>query len=113
MRTSASRSRRRQRDRDALADADAHGRERELAFPQRQFERGCPGEPRAGSAEWVAERDRAAVRIDVFGIVSEAEVAQHRQRLRREGFVQFDHVELRGRQPRTFYFGSFSLSSSR
>ena len=51
-------------------------------------------EPRARHAERMAERDRAAIRIDVLGIVGKAELAQHGQRLRGEGLVEFDHVEV-------------------
>ena len=51
-------------------------------------------EPRAGHAERVAERDGAAVRVDVRRVVGQAEVAQHGEALRGEGLVELDHVHL-------------------
>ena len=51
------------------------------------------GAHRAGGAERMAQRDRAAERIDLRGI--EAEVADHGQRLRGERFVELDPVDLR------------------
>jgi hypothetical protein len=41
----------------------------------------------------VTERDRPAVRVHVFGVVGQAQAAQHGQRLRRERLVQLDQVE--------------------
>ena len=43
----------------------------------------------------MADGDRAAIRIDVGGIVSQAMIARHRQALRGERFVEFDDVHLR------------------
>ena len=71
--------------RDALADADAHRRQaqtdsrsaaRELVHERRH-------EARARAAERVADRDGAAVDVDARRV--ERELAQARQRLRREG----------------------------
>ena len=42
----------------------------------------------------MAERDRAPVRVDVRRVVGDAVVAQHRQRLRGERFVQLDHIDV-------------------
>ena len=50
---------------------------------------------RARGAEGMADGDRAAIRIDVGGIVRQAMVARHRQALRGEPFVEFDDVHLR------------------
>ncbi len=47
---------------------------------------------RAGGAERMAQRDRAAHRVDLGAV--EAEVLDHRQRLRGEGFVELDPVDL-------------------
>ena len=58
-------------------------------------------QPRAAGAERVAERDRAAVRVDARVVVGQAEVAQHGQPLRGEGLVQLDHVDLRQRRARS------------
>ena len=43
----------------------------------------------------MAERDGAAVGVHVRGVVGQAELAQHRERLRGEGLVELDHVDLR------------------
>ena len=53
------------------ADADAHGGERELAAALFQPMHRRQRKPRARHAERMAERDRAAVRIDVLGVVGE------------------------------------------
>ena len=42
----------------------------------------------------MAERDRAAVGVHARIVVGEAELAEHREALRGEGLVQFDHVEV-------------------
>ena len=46
-------------------------------------------------AERMAERDGAAVGIDVLGVVGEAELAQHRQALGGEGLVELDRRRCR------------------
>ena len=79
------------RQRDALPDADAHGGEPELAAAARELEGGVAGEAGARHAERMAERDRAAVRVDVLGILRDAELAQAGDRLRGEGLVELDH----------------------
>ena len=43
----------------------------------------------------MADGNRAAIRIDVSGIVRQGMVARHRQALRGERFVEFDDVHLR------------------
>ena len=60
-------------------------------------DRGCH-EPCTARAERVAEGDCAAVRVDARVVVGKAEVAQHREALRGEGFIQLDDVDLRQRQ---------------
>src|SRR5262245_33967955 len=76
------------RQRHALPDADAHRRQAALAARLRHVVRRGQSEASAGHAERMAERDRAAVRIDVLGIVRKPELAQARERLRGERFVQ-------------------------
>ena len=49
---------------------------------------------RAARAEGVAEGDAAAVHVHALGV--EAEVADYREGLDREGFVQLDQVEVLG-----------------
>ena len=56
-------------------------------------------EPRARHAERMAERDGAAVRVDVLGVVRQPELAQAGQRLRGERLVQLDHVEVADLEP--------------
>ena len=46
----------------------------------------------AGAAQWMAERDRAAVDVQSIGI--DGKFAQDREHLRRECLVQLDEVEL-------------------
>ena len=58
----AERSRPIERNRDALADADAHGRQRAVGVGELEAQRRRAGNARAGHAERMAERDRAAVR---------------------------------------------------
>src|SRR5918995_4859096 len=89
----APRLRRLQRQGDALTDADAHGRERTLRAALLELESRRAADPGAGHAERVPERDRAAVRIDVCGIVREAELAQRGERLAGERLVQLDEVD--------------------
>ncbi len=45
------------------------------------------------------QSDRAAVGVNLWGIVRQAKLAHHRQRLGGERFVQFDDVHLRQAQP--------------
>ena len=42
----------------------------------------------------MAERNGAAVGIDVLGIIGKPKLAQHSESLRREGLVQLDHIQL-------------------
>src|SRR5207253_10473965 len=82
-------------DGDALADADAHGAEGVAAVgAQELIERGSD-EARAAGTERVADGDGAAVGIDVWRVVREAEVAEDGERLRGESFVELDDVHLR------------------
>ena len=71
--------------------------------PALQLQRGGADQARARHAERMAERDGAAVGIDVRGVVGNAELAQHRQRLAGERLVELDDVEVawaRGRAAR-------------
>src|SRR5690242_17559885 len=83
-----------ERERDSLADADAHGRERQLAAGALEL-LGCgEREARAGHSERVAERDRSAVGVHLRRVVREAELAEDREPLRGERFVELDDVEV-------------------
>src|SRR4051794_20175147 len=85
--------------RDALADANAHGRKRQLPAVTPQLLGRGQRQPRAGHAERVAESDRAAVGIHLFRIIGETELTKYGERLRSEGFVEFDHIEIRDLHP--------------
>src|SRR6476661_5766244 len=88
-----------ERERDSLADADAHGRERELSAAALEL-LGCgQRKARAGHSERMAESDRAAVGVHLRRIVGKAELAEDGETLRRERFVQLDHVEVTDLQP--------------
>src|SRR3954467_6597522 len=80
--------------RDALADADAHGAEGVTAAAAVELFGGGEGQAGAGHAEGGAEGDGAAVRVDVLGVVGEAELAEHRQSLGSESFVDLDNVHI-------------------
>lgn len=84
--------------RDALTDTDAHGDHGAPRPGAGERIHGRQGEPRARHAEGMAERDGAALRVDVCGTVREPEFAQHRERLGREGLVEFDQVDVAERQ---------------
>ena len=76
----------------ALPDADAEGREPVAAAAAAQLVQERDDEARAAHPERMAERDRAAV--DVHALRVEAELADHREALRRERLVQLDEVEV-------------------
>ena len=83
------------RTRDALADADAHRRDRALAPPvnSKLRDRGrLPALRR--HAKRMADRDGAAIRVHVLGIVGEPKAAHNRETLRGEGFVQLDDIDI-------------------
>ena len=65
-----------ERERYALPDADAHGGKRKLAAVLLQAMHRRQRQPRARHAERMAERDRAAMRIDVRGVVGKPELPQ-------------------------------------
>src|SRR5208337_5168567 len=87
-----------ERERGALTDADAHRGEPGASAATLELERGGAGDAGPRHAERMAERDRPAVRIDVLGVVLEAEPAQASERLRGESLVELDDVEALGRK---------------
>src|SRR5581483_2180266 len=86
------------RQRYALADADTHGGERALALLLFQAVHRGEDKPRARHAERMAERDGAAVRVDVLGILGNAELPQTGNALRGECLVELDQVKVRNLQ---------------
>ena len=81
-------------ERDALADADAHRGKRALAAELREVMRGGERYARARHAERMAQCNRTAVRIDVFGVVGKAELAHAGERLRRKRLVQLPKINV-------------------
>ena len=82
-----------------MPHTDAHGGERIARLALVQFV-SCSGhQARAAHAQRMAERDRPAVWIDACIVIADAELPQYRKALRREGFVQFDHVDLNQPHP--------------
>src|SRR3954453_18777224 len=81
-------------ERDSLADADAHGGKAELAAVALQLLGRGKRKPRAGHSERVAESDGPTVWVYAGVIIRNAQLAEDRQALRGEGFVQFDHLEV-------------------
>src|SRR5581483_8437366 len=77
------------RHRDALADTDAHCRKRPLSPALLHSMHRGDHQPRAAHAERVTERDGAAMRVDEIGVILDAELAQTRDPLTREGFIEF------------------------
>src|SRR5882757_10441845 len=80
------------RDRNALADADAHGGERELAAAPLHAVHRRQRQPRAAHPEGMAERNRAAMRVDEIGIVLDAQLPEHSDTLGSEGFIELDQI---------------------
>src|SRR5690349_2399153 len=83
-----------ERQRDSLSDADAHGGQRELAAGPLELFGRRHREARAGHAQRVPERDRAAVRVHLRRVVREPQLAQDGESLGRERLVQLDDVEV-------------------
>src|ERR1700758_5688064 len=79
---------------DALADADAHGAEGVTAIGAEELVKRGGDEARAAGTERMTDGDGAAIRVDVWGIVGQTEIAQDGEGLRSEGFVAFDAVHL-------------------
>ncbi len=82
----------------AHAAADAHGHHTVARLAALEFAQDRGRELGAGAAERMAESDGAAIGIDARGI--EAGQLNHGKRLRGEGFVQLDHVDLIERRGR-------------
>src|SRR5215472_13401787 len=77
--------------RAALAAADAHGHDAPLGLAAVAFLQDVAGEPRAGHAEGMADRDRAAVDVVLLGI--DAELVARIEALAGKGLVQFPDID--------------------
>ena len=80
------------RHRDAHAAADAERREALLGVATRHLVQKRRQNARAGGADRVADGDGAAVDVDDRGVP--AQVLVDRERLRGEGFVRLDEIEV-------------------
>ena len=87
------------RQRYALANANTHAGQSAAAIAGVELTQQRQCEPCTAHAQRVAQRDCTAIGIDVRGIVGQSERARAGQRLRGEGFVEFDRIELRDLQP--------------
>src|SRR5205085_11501875 len=76
----------------ALAAADAHRDDAPLRLAPAAFLQDVAGETRAGHAERVADRDRAAVDIVLLGI--DAELVAGIEALAGEGFVELPEIDV-------------------
>src|SRR6185437_14301402 len=91
------------RNRDTLADADAHGSQRPLAAALLHAVHRRHRKPRTAHAKRMAERDRAAMRVDEIGIFLDAELTQASDTLRGEGFIELDQIEVGDLQPQPLH----------
>src|SRR5438105_2172974 len=86
--------------RRALTAADAHRREAVLALEALEDRDAGPDDPDARHAERVPERDRAAEDVQALELLLPAALLDHVERLRREGLVELDRVEVVEREVR-------------
>src|SRR5260221_591877 len=85
---------------DTLPAADAHGDQRVALLRALELVERLHRQDRAGGADRMAERDRAAVRVDLRRV--EAEVLGHRHRLHGERLVRLDDVHVGRLEPGLF-----------
>src|SRR5207248_2240791 len=83
-----------QHHRHALTAADAHRLQAPLLVVELQRVDQRAGDPGAGHAERVADRDRAAVDVELVAERVDAEVARRRDDLRRERLVDLHEVDV-------------------
>src|SRR5262245_12872393 len=76
----------------AHAAADAHGDDHVLGLAAAAFDQDMAGAARAGHAEGMADRDRAAVDVEL--LVGDAELVAAVEHLHREGLVQFPQIDV-------------------
>src|SRR5260370_21570559 len=83
--------------RDALAAPDAHRHDAPLSLASLELVRQLDREDGAGCADWMAESDRAAVRVDLLRV--DLQLTDHRDGLRRESLVELYQVDVVDRHP--------------
>src|SRR6478672_5291310 len=76
----------------ALAAADAHGHDAPLGLAARTFLEDVASETRAGHAEGMADRDRAAVDVVLGGI--DAELVARVEALAGKGLVELPNIDV-------------------
>src|SRR5262245_29141709 len=76
----------------AHAAADAHGDDHVLGPAPAAFDQDVAGAARAGHAEGMADRDRAAVDVEL--LVGNAELVAAVEHLHREGLVQLPEIDV-------------------
>src|SRR5699024_1120121 len=81
--------------RDALAAADAHGLEAVAGLAAVHLAQHGGQDPAAGGADGMAERDARTVDIESIEVaLAQAPFASDGERLRGEGFIEFDEVDV-------------------
>ena len=75
-------------------DADAHRAQRPAAAGPAQLMTAAVTSRAPLAPSGMPERNGAAIRVHVRGVVGHAEGAQRRQHLRRERFVDFDEIDV-------------------
>src|SRR5258706_14834928 len=83
--------------RAALAAADAHGHDAPLCLAPTALLQDVACQPRAGHPEGMADGDRAAVDVVLFGL--DTELVAGIQALAGQGFVEFPKVDIVDLQP--------------
>src|SRR5215208_441548 len=86
--------------RHALAAADAHRLEADRLVERLEIVEERVHDPRAGHPVGVAERDRAAVRVELLAERVDADLPAHGQHLRGERLVQLHDVDVLDRHAR-------------
>src|SRR6059036_1806096 len=76
----------------ALATADAHSNDAPLGLAPTTLLQDVAGEPRAGHAEGMTDRDRAAIDVVLLGI--DAELVARIETLAGEGLVEFPEIDI-------------------
>src|SRR5215510_168940 len=85
---------------DPLAHANTHGRQATRAVAPFHLMNQTRHDARAAASEGMSQRDRSAIDVD-FGRIH-AQLLDARERLRREGLVELDEVDVVNRQTGAF-----------
>ena len=79
---------------NALANPDAETHQGAGLLLSAQSIRGSHHQTRTAGAERMPERERAAVAVDMLGIVGQSETTRTREHLGGESFIDFNAVEV-------------------